>query len=50
VPNIPGLPAFVPGDERAQSPTVGQHTRQILTELGYGNDQIDTLYADGVVA
>ena len=50
VPNIPGLPAFVPGDDRAQSPTVGQHTRQILTELGYGNDQIDTLYADGVVA
>ncbi|SNT72819.1 CaiB/BaiF CoA transferase family protein [Paracoccus seriniphilus] len=50
VPNIPGLPAFVPGDAAAQSPRVGQHTRQILTELGYAKDQIDALYAQGVVA
>ncbi|HAR53894.1 CoA transferase [Roseovarius nubinhibens] len=50
VPNIPGMPAFEPGSALAQSPTVGEHTRQILEELGYGADEIDGFYADGVVA
>lgn len=50
VPNIPGMPAFEPGSALAQSPTVGEHTRQILEELGYGADEIDGFYANGVVA
>ncbi|RJE79606.1 CaiB/BaiF CoA-transferase family protein [Paracoccus sp. JM45] len=50
VPNIPGMPAFTPDDRLARSPMVGQHTRQILGELGYAPDQIDAFYAQGVVA
>ncbi|MDO6586536.1 CoA transferase [Salipiger sp. 1_MG-2023] len=50
VPNIPGLPDFTVGEVLSQSPTIGQHTRQIMTELGYAAEQIDTLYAQGVVA
>lgn len=50
VPNIPGLPNFTVGEVLSQSPTIGQHTRQIMNDLGYENSQIDTLYAEGVVA
>lgn len=50
VPNIPGLPDFTVGEVLSQSPTIGQHTRQIMAELGYAADQIDALYAQGVVA
>ncbi|MEP3332379.1 CoA transferase [Sedimentitalea sp.] len=50
VPNIPGLPDFTVGEVLSQSPTIGQHTRQIMNDLGYGDTQIDTLYAEGVVA
>ncbi|MDB2408079.1 CoA transferase [Jannaschia sp.] len=50
VPNIPGLPDFTVGEVLAQSPTVGQHTRAVLDELGYATPEIDRLYADGIVA
>ncbi|MET0325182.1 MAG: CoA transferase, partial [Ilumatobacteraceae bacterium] len=33
----------------AGSPVTGQHSRQILTDLGYGEAEIDALVADGVV-
>lgn len=32
------------------SPLLGQHTRQVLQELGYSEEEIDQLYADGIVA
>lgn len=35
---------------RGDSPAVGEHTRQVLTELGYGPEEIDRLYRDKVVA
>ena len=50
VPNIPGLPDFTVGEVLAQSPTVGQHTRVVLNELGYPEAEIDRLYQEGVVA
>jgi itaconate CoA-transferase len=30
-------------------PAVGEHTRRILAELGYGNDEIETLVGEGAV-
>ncbi len=32
------------------SPTFGAHTRHVLTGLGLDGDQIDQLFADGIVA
>ena len=32
------------------SPLLGQHTRQVLQELGYSEEEIDQMYADGIVA
>ncbi len=50
VPNIPGLPDFTVGEVLSQSPTVGQHTEDVLSELGYPEPEIKRLYAEGVVA
>lgn len=50
VPNIPGLPDFTVGEVLSQSPSIGQHSRQIMTELGYDEARINALYAEGVVA
>ena len=50
VPNLPGLPDFTVGEVLSQSPSVGQHTRSVLTELGYPETEIDRYYADGIVA
>lgn len=50
VPNIPGLPDFTVGEVRSQSPTVGQHTRDVLEGLGYDAPEIDRLYANEIVA
>lgn len=50
VPNLPGLPDFTVGEVLAQSPTVGQHTRVVLNELGFPEAEIDRLYQEDVVA
>jgi crotonobetainyl-CoA:carnitine CoA-transferase CaiB-like acyl-CoA transferase len=38
------------GDRLAHSPHVGEHTREILGELGYGTAEIEKLTTSGVVA
>jgi crotonobetainyl-CoA:carnitine CoA-transferase CaiB-like acyl-CoA transferase len=47
-----GLPAIVSGDRfevRRPAPDLGQHTRELLRELGYESDDIERLRAGRVV-
>ena len=50
MPNIPGLPPFESGTPRAHAPTLGQHTREVLRELGYDEAAIAALVERKVVA
>ena len=50
VPNLPGLIDFTVGDVMSRSPTIGQHTRDVLDELGYAAVDVERFYADGIVA
>ena len=34
---------------RGRAPELGEHSREILAEVGYGADEIDRLVADGVI-
>lgn len=47
-----GLPiklSQTPGNIRRPAPLFGQHTREVLGEAGYGDDEIDALARDGAV-
>ena len=49
----PSAPARFPGADtlrRGPAPSVGQHTREILLEIGYSEGEIDAMCADGAVA
>jgi crotonobetainyl-CoA:carnitine CoA-transferase CaiB-like acyl-CoA transferase len=49
----PAAPARFPGADaavRPRSPHVGEHTRDVLAELGYGNDEIEAMFAAGAAA
>ena len=50
MPNIPGLPPFESGTKRAHAPTLGEHTREVLREHGYGEADILSLMEKKVVA
>jgi crotonobetainyl-CoA:carnitine CoA-transferase CaiB-like acyl-CoA transferase len=48
-----GLPlkfSATPGRVERGAPTFGQHTREVLSGLGYSDAQVDRLVADGAVA
>lgn len=49
VPNVPGLARLEPRTALAHAPTRGEHSREIMAELGYDQPAIDRLVADGVV-
>ena len=49
VPNIPGMPKYVQDDPYAVSPALGQHTREVMDDLGYSETEIEKLVADGVI-
>jgi crotonobetainyl-CoA:carnitine CoA-transferase CaiB-like acyl-CoA transferase len=51
--NAPASPVRFPGADdgpKGPSPRAGEHTRQVLAEAGYSNDEIDALYESGAVA
>jgi formyl-CoA transferase len=39
----------IPTRQYAPAPTLGQHTEEILREIGYSSDEVEKLLADGVV-
>jgi crotonobetainyl-CoA:carnitine CoA-transferase CaiB-like acyl-CoA transferase len=46
-----GLPvkfSATPGAVRAPAPLLGEHTREVLAEVGYSADEIAALFRDGV--
>jgi len=49
----PAPPAVFPGLEqkaRPPAPRLGEHTREVLTELGYGAAEIDAMFESGAAA
>ena len=40
LPNVPGLPPFKTVGAKAHSPAIGEHSGEVLQELGYGADKI----------
>jgi crotonobetainyl-CoA:carnitine CoA-transferase CaiB-like acyl-CoA transferase len=48
-PNVPGPQPHVAGDARSHAPRIGEHTRMVLTDLGYSPDEIQGLIAQAAV-
>ena len=49
----PAAPARFPGADatvRPRSPKLGEHTREVLAELGYAEAQIEAMYSEGAAA
>ena len=47
---IPIKLSETPGQFQRPAPALGQHTNEVLTDLGCSPDDIDRLRGDGVVA
>lgn len=50
VPNVPAGQKFEQGSPYATAPTIGQHTREVMTELGYDDESINELLASSVIS
>lgn len=49
VPGIPVKMSLTPGEVRTRAPKLGEHTREILNELGWDNQRIAELLENGVL-
>ena len=49
VPNIPGMPKLVSGSKLSIAPSLGQHTKQIILQLGYSEKSIAKLFDEEVI-
>ena len=49
VPNVPGTPKLTQDEKHAISPTIGQHTREILADYGYDSEKLEKLTTEGVI-
>ena len=49
VPNIPGMPKLVSGSKLSIAPSLGQHTKEIILQLGYSEKSIAMLFDEEVI-
>jgi crotonobetainyl-CoA:carnitine CoA-transferase CaiB-like acyl-CoA transferase len=49
VTNIPIKFFGTPGGVRLPPPTLGQHSEEIMAELGYGDDEVESLAGEGII-
>ena len=49
VPNIPGMPKLVSGSKLSIAPSLGQHTKEIILQLGYSEKCIAKLFDEEVI-
>jgi len=49
VPGIPVKMSLTPGEVRIRAPKLGEHTREILNELGWDNQRISQLLENGIL-
>lgn len=49
VPGIPVKMSLTPGEVRTRAPKLGEHTREILNELGWDNQRIAQLLENGIL-
>ena len=49
VPNIPGMPKLVSGSKLSLAPSLGQHTKEIIVQLGYSEKSIAKLFDEEVI-
>jgi len=49
VSGIPVKLSDTPGEVKTAPPLLGQHTGEVLTELGYSDQEIEKLYQEKVI-
>ncbi|OTG58047.1 CoA transferase [Acinetobacter sp. ANC 3903] len=49
VPGIPVKMSLTPGEVRTRAPKLGEHTREILNEMGWDNQRIEQLLENGIL-
>ncbi|WP_445660286.1 CaiB/BaiF CoA transferase family protein [Acinetobacter sp. F16] len=49
VPGIPVKMSLTPGEVRVRAPKLGEHTREILNEMGWDNQRITQLLENGIL-